>query len=167
MLSFGQTLRMWRAHRRLTQQALAQKARLPRPNLSAIERDKRDASLATIRMLAAALELNPGALVDGLAPPSGEGSPRFSREALERIADAVVDGVRPHHPTERTLAELLRRVMRYRLALASQRRGLPRGGKRAEESAWLTLQASIPAALLRSLLERIEDRLRAHAPSAY
>ena len=88
MLPFGQTVRVWRVHRGMTQQQLAQAAHIPRPNLSAIEQGKREVSLSTLRALALALEVQPGVLVDGIPPSlSGGMSSPFSRKALEEIAD--------------------------------------------------------------------------------
>lgn len=65
MIPFGQAVLLWRLHRGLTQQTLAVKARVPRSNLSAIERGKREVSLRTLRSLALALEVRPGVLADG------------------------------------------------------------------------------------------------------
>jgi transcriptional regulator with XRE-family HTH domain len=157
-IPFGDAVRLWRGHRGLTQEALARRARVPRPNLSAIERGRRDVSLSTLRALAAALEVRPGVLVDGVPPQPPPA--QWSRARLERVADAVV-GRRPAHAgTERVMAEQLRCVVRHRARLASGRRGIPRRGVRASDAAWLALQAWCPPAVLRSLLERVEDRLQ-------
>lgn len=151
-LPFGQTLLLWRAHRGMTQAQLAQAARLPRPNLCAIEQGHREVSLTTLRALALALKIPAGTLVDGLAPGEGE-SPAFSREALERIAAAVTTGRPRRHPAERDLAELLRSVTGPNAR---------RAGKRRAEAAWLTLQAKYPRDVIQTLLERIEGRRRLH-----
>jgi len=148
MLPFGQTLRLWRNHRGLTQATLAQAARLPRPNLCAIERGRREVSLTTLRALALALEVAPGALVDGVPPPTS-GPTALSREAIERIADAVASGTPPRHPADRQLTALLRAVTADAAA-----------GRRRAEAAWLHLKAAYPAALVDTLLDRIAARQR-------
>ena len=146
MPPFGQTLRLWRGHRRLTQAKLAQAAHLPRPNLCAIERGRREVSLTTLRALALALDVTPGVLVDGVAPPTS-GPTALSREAIEHVADAVAHGTSPRHPAERPLTELLRAVTVDAPA-----------GRRSAEAAWLHLKAAYPAALVRTLLDRVAAR---------
>ena len=163
-IPFGQTLWLWRFHRGLTQEQLARAARIPRPNLSAIERGRREVSLSTLRALALALKIQPGILADGL-PPVLPGEPAaLSREALERIADAATRGIAVNDPTERTLANLLRLLTVHRRLDAGGRRRIERGRHRAMDAAWLTLRAACPPAVLRSLLERIDERYRLDAP---
>lgn len=158
-IPFGVTLRLWRLHRELTQAKLARAAGLPRPNLSAIEHGKREVSLSTLRALALALDVRPGALVDG-APPEIVGDvSRFSRESLERIADGAARDTPLRDPAEQALAQ------RLRLLTVSPRRA-GRGRRRATEAAWLSLRAACPPAVLRSLLERVADRTRLDAPPA-
>ena len=151
-LPFGQTLFLWRRHRHLTQQELASAAGLPRPNLSAIEQGRREVSLTTLRALALALKVPAGVLVDGLFPGSST-PPRFSRAALERIAEAVALSRPLRNPAEREVADLLRSVMG---------RGVRRGGKRRAEAAWLTFHARYPRAVVQTLLERIAGHRRLH-----
>ena len=157
-IPFGDTLRLWRVHCGLTQEALAHRAGIPRPNLSAIEHVRREVSLSTLRALAEALEVQPGCLVDGVIPQRKWASVVFTRPRLERIANAVVSGS-PARDEERSLVELLRSIVRHRVSIAYSRR-VPRRGRRATIKAWLVLQAQLPPAVLHSLLERIEDRLR-------
>jgi transcriptional regulator with XRE-family HTH domain len=159
MLPFHEALRLWRRYRRLTQAALAERARIARPNLSAIERGRREVSLGTLRALALGLELRPGVLADGLPPraPEGGGS-LLSRRALERIADAVVEGTSLNNEQERALGDALRKVVRHRLCAASPRHPRVRRGVRAAEDAWLWLRAATPPAAVRNLLQRIAKR---------
>ena len=49
---------MWRRYRGLTQQQLAQKARISKPYLSQLESGAREASLSVLNRLAAALKLD-------------------------------------------------------------------------------------------------------------
>lgn len=160
-LPFAQTLQLWRLHRGLTQVQLAQAARIPRPNLSAIERGKREVSLSTLRALAAALGVRPGALVDG-QPPVAPIDPRtVSRQALERIADAVALGRPLHDAREQKLVEWLRAVVVPPARRSARQRRWP---VRAGLTAWLNLQASCPTDMLRTLIWRIEARYRHHEP---
>ena len=163
---FGQTLLLWRTYRGLTQAELARRARMARPNLSAIERGQREVSLGTLRALAAALEIRPGVLVDGVPPAAlAQGDRGLSRQALERIADAVVGRVPlPTAGEARTLVEALRQIIRHRTAVAGRPAGRLRRGKRAADAAWLLLEATYTPEVLQSLLQRIADRSLSHEP---
>ena len=86
MVPFGEAVLLWRLERGLTQQQLAKRAGVSRPNLSAIETGLRDASLRSVRALALALDVRPGLLVDGIAPGEEEAKRGRSRAAMERIS---------------------------------------------------------------------------------
>jgi len=155
---------MWRLARGLTQAELARRARLARPNLSAIERGRREVSLGTLRALAAGLDINPGTLVDGLSPWSARQSTRpCSRDRLERIAEAVVTGGDGEDPEERRLIRALRRLTAARAAAATRRWGGERRGKRATVGAWLLLSSGYPREMVQSLIQRVMDRQHAKA----
>jgi len=105
---FGQTVWLWRRHRGLTQAQLAQRTRMARPNLSAIERGRREVTLGTLRALAVALDVQPGVLADGVAPEAHRRGPlSSSRDTLERVADAVAFGRGVADPRERAVVEAL------------------------------------------------------------
>lgn len=159
MIPFGQTVLCWRLYRRLTQQQLAAKARVPRSNLSAIERGKREVSLRTLRTLAIALDVRPGMLADGVVPAQEEQPARsWSRGRLERVAEAVVSGARLGDMHERALVDALRLVVEPRaLALANQRRASS-ASQRGSNAAWLAINAGYPPKVVKSLLQRIADR---------
>lgn len=89
MLPIGRAVYLWRTERRLTQEQLARAAGISRPNLSDLERGKRELSLKSLRSLASALQITPGTLVDGIPPLALQGPLRFSRQELDQIADAV------------------------------------------------------------------------------
>jgi len=148
-LPFGQTLLLWRRHRGLTQQQLAAAARLPRPNLCAIERGRHEVSLTTLRALALALEVPAGILVDGLPPQWDAPLPTFSRQSISRIVNAVTTGRRVKAPAEQELVSLLQAVIAPRQA-----------GKRQASVAWLTLKARYPREVVQTLLKRIASRRR-------
>ncbi len=144
---FGQTLFLWRLKRHLSQAELAQRARIPRPNLSLIERGKREVTLGTLRALALALDVRPGILADGMLPVPWKGKPTWSRASLERIADAAVFGKQASSSPEQRVAELLRCVTREISAT-----------KRKAAVSWLLLKSICPSEVLRSLLQRVRDR---------
>ena len=165
-LPFDITLRLWRLHRGLTQEALAHRARIPRPNLSAIEQGKREVSLGTLRALAVALNISPGVLVDGTSPDLAEGRPpALTREAMERIASAVVLQRPVRTGRERRVAHALQQIVRNRLAI-STRDVRVRQQQRVTEAAWVWLKATYSEAVMRNLLQRIADVQRRHDSTA-
>lgn len=158
MVPFGAAVLLWRLQRGLTQAELAQRAGVPRPNLSAIERGQREVSLKTVRALAVALDVRPGVLVDGIVP-QGEETEELSREAMERIADAVVRKTTLVEPSEQSLADQLKYLVNSRLRAGSPeaQRALRLG--RVSDRAWLSL-SRYPEAVIASLVARILERRR-------
>ena len=157
MVPFGEAVLLWRLQRGLTQEELARRAGVPRPNLSAIERGQREVSLKTLRALAVALDVRPGVLVDGIVPREEAG--RLSREAMERIADAVVRNAPLAEPKEQALADRLKYLVGSRLRAAGP---VTKGGVRlgrVSDRAWLSL-SSYPEAVIESLVSRILERGR-------
>lgn len=158
MVPFSQAVLLWRLERGLTQEELARRAGLPRPNLSAIERGQREVSLRTLRALAAALDVRPGVLADGIAPREEEENGELSREAMERIADAVIQKKSLAQPKEKALADRLRHIVTSRLRAAGMTKRAPRLG-RASDRAWLSL-SRYPETVIESLVARIVERLQ-------
>lgn len=157
MVPFGEAVLLWRLQRGLTQEELARRAGVPRPNLSAIERGQREVSLKTLRALAVALDVRPGVLVDGIVPQEEAGG--LSREAMERIADAVVRNAPLAEPKEQALADRLKYLVGSRLRAAGP---VTKGGVRlgrVSDRAWLSL-SSYPEAVIESLVSRILERGR-------
>lgn len=157
MIPLSRSLYLWRTERRLTQDELARKAGVSRPNLSAMERGRREVSLPTLRRLASALEIRAGLLVDGVTPLSLRGPRGLSREEMERIADAAMGRGRVTG-RERALAQLLRTVMESRIRAWGGRPGGRRSGKRRIRAAWLQFKSACPPGEVRSLIQRVEDR---------
>ncbi|MBI3060773.1 MAG: helix-turn-helix transcriptional regulator, partial [Deltaproteobacteria bacterium] len=158
MAPFGETVLLWRLKRGLTQSELARRAGVPRPNLSAIERGQREVSLKTVRALALALDVRAGVLVDGIAP-EGEGAGELSREAMERIAAAVIRKSPLADAKEQVLADQLKHLVSSRLRAArpvtkgSTKRLALKGAarlSRGSDRAWLSL-SSYPQAVIESL----------------
>ena len=140
----------------MTQAQLAQAARIPRPNLSNIERGGRDVTLRTLRALALALDVRPGVLADGELPHHA--SVPLTRAAMERIAKVANLGTETGTPRERTIARLLRRATAVRRAAAAgQRRVHPSA---AGDSAYFQLKCLMPPATLASLLDRVARAAR-------
>jgi len=158
MVPFGEAVLLWRLKRGLTQEELARRAGVPRPNLSAIERGQREVSLKTVRALAVALDIRPGALVDGITPHEEEKG-ELSREAMERIADAVVRKTPLAKAKEQALADQLRHLAssRLRAARPATKRAVRLG--RVSDRAWLSV-SGYPEAAIESLIARVLERLR-------
>jgi transcriptional regulator with XRE-family HTH domain len=156
MLPFGETILAWRLARGLTQAQLARAARVPRPNLSAIERGARDVTLRTLRALAVALDVSPGTLADGISPHQGP-SPSH-RVGLERIAAAALEGNALSDPREARLASHLGAVMG--VGPAGARRGRRQRAARATERAYFLLRTSASAETIASLVSRVSERRR-------
>ena len=159
MEPFGQTVLLWRLERGLKQKELAYQAGLSRPNLSAIERGKREVNLQTLRRLALALEIRPGILADGIAP-SPSGIPQgLTRQTLDRIADAVIYGKALKNSWEQKLASRLKLLVQSKnLAAGIQIR--PKGSKRLLALASLELSSNYSPKAIQALLRRIADRQR-------
>jgi transcriptional regulator with XRE-family HTH domain len=156
MVPFGQTVLLWRVARGLTQEQLASAAGVPRPNLSAIERGGRDVSLKTVRALASALLVNPGALVDGQSPEPVT-KLDLSRSQMDHISHAAVYGEALKDPQENRIAREMRELSRPRLEAA----GIPvpktsrSQTKRTRHEA--SVRHSLPSTVFYSLLERMSD----------
>jgi len=163
MLPFGSTVLLWRLERSWTQAELAKRARVPRPNLSAIERGAREVSLKTIRALALALDVTPGTLVDGIGPAPK--APPWSRNALERISNAVARNQPLTIPHERALARHLSNLTRSHRRSCGGRKGRVRRLGQNGSRAWLRVAAGLPRETLKSLLERIREKTPRVEPS--
>lgn len=155
MLALGPTIVLWRTARGFSQQQLAERCRLARPNLSAIESGKRDITIGTLRALADALEVRPGVLVDGEAPGKESHKP-LTRELMERIARDVSQGRTGGDESQLVadLAVLARSRIEIRRGIVTRRRR----GVRAMNAAWLRLKARCTSAELESLIRRIDEQ---------
>lgn len=160
MLPIGRAVYLWRAERGLTQEQLARETGISRPNLSDLERGKRELSLKTLRALACALHVTPGTLVDGSPPWAVQGPLEFSRRELDRITDGVF-GERKLAGREGKVAEWLRILACSRISAANRGKGSRlRSGKRRVNTAWLQFKSALSGGAAQALLQRIEDRER-------
>ena len=167
MLPFHQAVLTWRLHLGLTQDALARRAGVTRPNLSAIEQGRREVSLRTLRALAAALGVRSGLLVDGIPPNGTAGEPPpVSREVLERIADAVAFNRPAAHPDEQAAVEALRILLGSRTDAARHRTVRLRAGRRAT-LAWVRLTSRYGPEAVQALADRVVERQLSHASASH
>jgi transcriptional regulator with XRE-family HTH domain len=158
MSPFGETVLAWRLARGMTQAALARAADVPRPNLSAIERGDREVTLRTLRALALALDVRPGALVDGEMPNAG--APPLTRAQMERIARATVSGAPLADPRESTLCRQLSAALAGQLEdCRTAGRARRRTGGRASDRAYFLLRTSEEPAVVASLVNRVIEKL--------
>ena len=158
MLTFGDNILLWRLHRSLSQERLAALSDLPRPNLSDIEKGKRDVTLSTIRSLANALNVSPGTLVNAEPPKPEQWKENLTRESMERIANSVVRETYPGDSSERHISALLKEVLRCSLqSVQTRKKHLPLPGRKSAR-AWLLLRAMYPAEILNSLIMRTLER---------
>ena len=168
MLPFDQAVVSWRLHQGLTQDALARRAGITRPNLSAIERGRREVSLKTLRALAVGLGVRPGLLVDGVSPDPARGDrPSLSREAIERIADAVAFDRQAAQPNEQAAVEALQALLGNRTRAMRHQQGRPRIGRRRTAAAWLRLNGRYGRLAIQTLADRVLERQRAHESKSH
>lgn len=161
MIPFGRCLTLWRKERGLSQAALAQKAGVPQPNLSAMERGEREVSLRTLRALAWALDIRPGVLADGIGPENPKPLV-LTRERLERVAEAAAEGRPLADAAEDRLARQAALLTQGRLrALGRKGRKLPAQAATKAEDAWLSIGSTYRAEEIQSLTERISEKAAA------
>jgi transcriptional regulator with XRE-family HTH domain len=77
--AFGKRLRAERERRNVSLEGLAEIANVHRTHLGALELGKRDPRLTMLLILADALEVAPGALLEGLAVPTERKAPTHSK----------------------------------------------------------------------------------------
>ena len=157
MITFGENILLWRLHRSLSQEQLAALSNIPRPNLSDIEKGKRDVTLSTIRYLANALGVLPGTLVNGEPPEYKELGGDLSREYMEKLAGSVARGKPPNDAKERQLYKLLRDILSNSLKCTRTRQGRLTLPTRKSGLAWLRLRALYTSETVNSLITRTRE----------
>jgi transcriptional regulator with XRE-family HTH domain len=80
--AFGEKLRAERERRNLSQDVLATLAKIHRTQLSALELGLRDPHLTMLLILADALGVSPGTLVEGLFVPAQRKAPTHAKRGL-------------------------------------------------------------------------------------
>lgn len=79
LLAFGERLRTERERQNLSQESLAEVANVHRTHLGALERGRREPHLAMLLILANALRIPPGTLLEGLFVPIERKAPTHSK----------------------------------------------------------------------------------------
>lgn len=149
MLHIGQNIYKKRLEAGITQAELVRRTNIPQPNLSNIEKGKRDITVSTLVQIAWSLGVKPGELLDDEI----EAGPKpflFTRETVEKIARAVFDpGIRLS-PKERAVADLLKQIIP----------GVGPRDKKIKEihRAWFQLKRWFKEDEIRFLVERVEGR---------
>lgn len=151
-MAIGQTIYLWRSHRKMTQAKLAQTSGVSRPNLSAIEQGARDITIGTLRRIAGALDVRPGSLVDDALPEEKPGQ-IWTREKLDRVACYLTGQNVKLSQIEMELAVLLKTIAKKKLGAKNTR--LPRTS-RNENIKWTLLKRQIGSQAIVNLLDRIE-----------
>ncbi len=82
--AFGAKLRAQREHQDLSQEMLAEIANIHRTQLSALELGRREPGLTMLLILAHALGVRPGALLEGLFVPGQRKAPTHARRGRTR-----------------------------------------------------------------------------------
>ena len=88
---FAQSIYLARLEKGLSQKELAQKAGIPQPNLSKIEKG-RDFKVSTLTQIALALEVSVEDLIRGKEVPEVDKKRLFQRENIEKAVSYVVRG---------------------------------------------------------------------------
>lgn len=156
MVSFGENVYLWRIFRGLSQEELAKRTGIPRPNLSAIESGKREVSLATLRLLAMGLGVIPGVLVDGIAPMHFKRS-NLSRELLENIVLASLGKLKtPFNSKVTAISTMLSKIIRNRINAKKKIYKSSLGERHTYIINWLMLKEAVGRTTLDNLLTRLD-----------
>ena len=156
MNSIGQSILLWRNTKGLTQTELALRSGVSRPNLSAIEQGARDLTVETLRRISFALQVNAGALVDGIGPFSVPKS-KLDRFALDRIARLAAGQTLRASSEQRRIASDLAFLMKSKTRQLNSSR--PKSSIRAEKIVSLRLKSEIGANIFAHLIRRVEKNL--------
>ena len=147
MLAIGQNIASERLKKGITQAQLARAAGVSQPNLSAIEKGRRDMTIATLRRISAALGVSAARLL-------GEGAPvtrvfALTRPRIERIARLIARPVALGDGEEDRVARLFRQIL--------PAPGAKRRPAKKTLRSWLELRALFDQNQIRSILARIRD----------
>ena len=154
MIPAGRAIEQWRQARQMSQQELAQRSGIPRPNLSIIEQGGRDLTLSTLRRIAQALEVTPGTLADGILPemPSHVA---WTREQLDKMARAAAGIPVKLSRREQKALQTITELLKHSGAGGPAGAGLPRRGKKREHAAFDLACQYFSEAEFNNLLGRI------------
>ena len=164
--SLGQNVYLYRIVLGQTQVELARKSGIPRPNLSDIEKGKRDATLTTVHKIAQALQVSAGDLVDGKPPSLLENT--GSRSFLEKVAEAIATGdFHSLTKMQKTAASFLSGQVQERIMAAGHRPTVRHRSSRRIERDWIVLKTLLPQGTINALLQRLDKHLRMRTHSKH
>lgn len=159
MVTFGENIYLWRIFRGLSQDDLARKAGIPRPNLSGIENGKREVTLVTLRELAKSLRTTTGMLIEGI-PPVRFKQGFFSREALENIVEMSLGAPKKQiSAEEKIVAAMLLKIIRNKLDAGNKKFRRNFKNRKLYINNWLMLKAAIGERVLGNLLSRLDKHI--------
>lgn len=148
MITFGQKIRLKRREAGLTQKELSSLCGIAQPNLSNIEKDACDVTVASLKRMAHALKVRPSELIDDA--PAQPNRTVFSRDKIERIAEAVVGGwSKGLTEEEAKLVRLFKQLLPRSTSAYVSLNGL--------HDAWLQLREVLNKKEIDSIYKRIQD----------
>ncbi|MEK6564033.1 MAG: helix-turn-helix transcriptional regulator [Candidatus Omnitrophota bacterium] len=143
----------------LSQESLALRAGIPRPNLSAIEHGRQDITVATLRALSFALGIKPGVLVDGIAPLELNKSASWPRKVLENTVQVSLGAAfYKLNPKDRTIGSLFSKITKNRINAQKKIYKNTIKTRKACINSWLMLKSRIGKEVADNLLSR-QDKL--------
>lgn len=158
MITLGRNIYLWRVERKLTQDELARRTGISRPNISVVEQGGRDITISTLFRLAKVLDVRPGILVDGV-PPHAISENRFSRESLDRISRWILGEKIRLKAEEKEFAKLTKPLLERKIAQSRGRlNSLPRTARK-EKRNWLLLRANYHPDDLKNIITRVSEAL--------
>ena len=161
MKPIGQTIQYWRTYKRITQGELARLSGVSRPNLSAIEQGGRDLTLGTLRRIASALSVSPGALIDGVGPKPVYAPISTNRHSIDRVARLAAGEQLRATPKERKVAAALSFIMKSKTGWKGIKK-VRRRTARSENETLSQLKTEMGTELFNHLLHRVEKNLAAY-----
>lgn len=149
MNDIGHQIYLTREAKGMGQSKLARLAGIPQPNLSNIEKGKKDFTVFTLIRLAHALGVPPAQFFSSNETAQAAERPRFSRDRIERLARAVLDDRMALHGDEKKWAELWRQVMPSKLKKGAS--------PRKTQTAWAELRAVWSPGDIKAFQARVAD----------
>ena len=156
MLPIGCRIYLKRLEAKLTQKELAQKAGLPQPNLSNIEKGKQDVTIGTLQKIAFALNARMVDFFD--EAEDGKKKIKLTRDFLERLARLIAVGGTAHS-REKELADLFKRIIVKRARRDAR--------VRQTQQAWFRLRSLLSSAEIKTIIERVRDYRMRHGKTEH
>ena len=142
MNAIAQAIYLARLQRGLSQQELADKAGIPQPNISDIEKG-RDLKVSTLCQLAVALGTSPEGLLKGRVSLPVDKKRFFQRGNIERTVACIAQN--------KPLPEDLKEIARLIASVTGDKKG-----KKELHLAWATFRSTFSGDEIDSILSRIE-----------